>query len=117
MESFAARSCCSSMLASSAVWHMVCVPTLTLLHQNQDTRLVVLVCRGGFGLLIGTSDVPGLSSEGSGLVKTQTRPTPRAWAWLRLGSGLGQGFKYQNVPKAILRVSSNFLQPRACMSY
>src|SRR6267154_5265908 len=41
----------------------------------------------------------GLASEGSGLVKTQARPTPRAWAWLRLGSGLGQGFKYQMCQK------------------
>jgi hypothetical protein len=28
------------------------VPTLTLLHQNQDIRLVVLVYREGLGLLV-----------------------------------------------------------------
>ncbi|KAG2038779.1 hypothetical protein BDR03DRAFT_281057 [Suillus americanus] len=52
-----------------------------------------------FEMQFRASDVPGLAwpespglglaSEGSGLVKTQARPTLRALAWLGLGSGLG----------------------------
>ena len=33
----------------------------------------------------------GLALEGLGLVKPQARPYKRAWAWLRPGSGPGQG--------------------------
>jgi len=54
-------------------------------------RWVLVILSDVLGLAWPESPGLGLALEGLGLVKPQARPYKRAWAWLRPGSGPGQG--------------------------
>ncbi|KAG2029061.1 hypothetical protein BDR03DRAFT_1018965 [Suillus americanus] len=67
---------------------ILCVHELATTHPDLNS-LACGIIEIHASILI--SDALGLALEGSGLEKTQARPFRRAWAWLGLGSGLGQG--------------------------